>query len=53
MTAVKANPAMTRGQKQEMMIEMNVQNYEKFDKEALVACSVCGRTFLPDRLKIH
>ena len=35
-------------------IEMyNEAAYSKWDTEALVPCSNCGRTFLPDRLQIH
>lgn len=29
------------------------QAFETYNKEALVACSNCGRTFLPDRLIVH
>lgn len=35
------------------MIAMNEEAYSKWDQEALVGCRNCGRTFLPDRLKIH
>ena len=32
---------------------MNDQAFDTFNKEALVPCSNCGRTFLPDRLIVH
>ena len=35
------------------MAAINVEAYSKWDTEALVPCFNCGRTFLPDRLKIH
>jgi hypothetical protein len=33
--------------------QMNNDAFEIFNKEALVPCEVCGRTFLPDRLLVH
>ena len=33
--------------------ELNNDAFEIFNKEALVACDICGRTFLPDRLLVH
>jgi hypothetical protein len=33
--------------------QMNEDAFEIFNKEALVPCEVCGRTFLPDRLLVH
>lgn len=39
--------------KQDIMLMMNEEAYNKWDTEALVACRNCNRTFLPDRLKIH
>ena len=41
------------GTKQDIMLAMNEEAYNKWDTEALVACPNCDRTFLPDRLKIH
>jgi len=35
------------------MMQLNELNYEKWDKEALVPCRNCGRTFLPASLKKH
>jgi len=32
---------------------MNDQAFDTYNKEALVPCSNCGRTFLPDRLIVH
>ena len=32
---------------------LNDQAFEAYNKEALVPCSNCGRTFLPDRLIVH
>ena len=32
---------------------MNDQAFETYNKEALVPCENCGRTFLPDRLIVH
>ena len=32
---------------------MNDQAFETYNREALVPCSNCGRTFLPDRLIVH
>lgn len=33
--------------------ELNNQAFDTYNKEALVPCSNCGRTFLPDRLIVH
>ncbi len=33
--------------------ELNNQAFDTFNKEALVPCENCGRTFLPDRLIVH
>ena len=33
--------------------KLNVETFEIFNKEALVPCDICGRTFLPDRLVVH
>lgn len=33
--------------------QLNDQAFDAYNKEALVACSNCGRTFLPDRLIVH
>lgn len=41
---------MSQAKKMEMY---NEAAYSKWDTEALVPCMNCGRTFLPDRLKIH
>ena len=32
---------------------MNDQAFDTYNREALVPCSNCGRTFLPDRLIVH
>ena len=32
---------------------LNDQAFDTYNKEALVPCSNCGRTFLPDRLIVH
>ena len=32
---------------------LNDQAFDAYNKEALVPCSNCGRTFLPDRLIVH
>ena len=32
---------------------LNNQAFDTFNKEALVPCNNCGRTFLPDRLIVH
>lgn len=32
---------------------MNNEAFNVFNKEALIACDNCGRTFLPDRLLVH
>ena len=33
--------------------DINNQAFDTYNKEALVPCSNCGRTFLPDRLIVH
>ena len=33
--------------------DLNNQAFDTYNKEALVPCSNCGRTFLPDRLIVH
>ena len=33
--------------------KLNNQAFDTYNKEALVPCSNCGRTFLPDRLIVH
>ncbi len=35
------------------MDAMNNQAFDTYNKEALVPCENCGRTFLPDRLIVH
>ena len=37
----------------EMMLEYNQNAFANFDKQAMVACPNCQRTFLADRLEIH
>ena len=32
---------------------LNDQAFDTYNKEALVPCENCGRTFLPDRLIVH
>ena len=36
-----------------MMNQYNEDAFENFNTKALEACHNCGRTFLPDSLKIH
>ena len=52
MAQVKSGKMQMRS-KQDIMLMMNEEAYNKWDTEALVACRNCNRTFLPDRLKIH
>ena len=33
--------------------QLNDETYKVFSEEALAPCDLCGRTFLPDRLKVH
>ena len=35
------------------MDKLNQQAFDQYNKDALVACEYCGRTFLPDRLPVH
>lgn len=35
------------------MIDYNNQAFKSFNEKALAKCPNCGRTFLPDSLKIH
>ncbi len=32
---------------------LNQQAFDQYNKDALVECEFCGRTFLPDRLPVH
>ena len=32
---------------------LNQQAFDQYNKDALVECEYCGRTFLPDRLPVH
>jgi hypothetical protein len=45
-----AGGGVSQAKKMEMY---NEAAYSKWDTEALVPCTNCGRTFLPDRLQIH
>lgn len=33
--------------------QVNAEAFDMYNKEALVPCDMCGRTFLPDRLIVH
>ena len=35
------------------MDALNQQAFDQYNKDALVECEYCGRTFLPDRLPVH
>ena len=35
------------------MDQLNQQAFDQYNKDALVECEYCGRTFLPDRLPVH
>ena len=35
------------------MDALNQQAFDQYNKDALVECEYCGRTFLPDRLAVH
>lgn len=35
------------------MDALNQQAFDQYNKDALVKCEFCGRTFLPDRLEVH
>lgn len=50
MSAAKSGKAVN---KTEMMLKYNENAFENFDKQAMVACPNCQRTFLADRLEIH
>merc|ERR1712166_315977 len=45
-TAPQVEPGMSKQ-------EYNEAATQKWDKEALLPCQNCGRTFLPDRLEVH
>lgn len=45
--------AMVRGSGGYNFDDLNNQAFDTYKKEALVPCSNCGRTFLPDRLIVH
>ena len=45
--------AMTSGSGNYNLDALNDQAFDTYNKEALVPCSNCGRTFLPDRLIVH
>ena len=47
------NNAMLQSTGNYNMDELNNQAFETYNKEALVPCENCGRTFLPDRLIVH
>lgn len=47
------NNAMLQSTGNYSMDRMNNDAFDVFNKEALVPCEVCGRTFLPDRLIVH
>lgn len=49
----KAMEVSVKGSGDYNMDRINDGAYEVFTKDALVACDLCGRTFLPDRLKVH
>lgn len=38
---------------EEKMIQFNEEAFDGFNKNALIPCKHCNRTFLPDSLKIH
>lgn len=42
-----------KGKGEYNMDEMNDKAFKMFNEEALIPCDLCGRTFLPDRLKVH
>ena len=45
--------AFTSGSGSYNIDAMNDQAFDTYNREALVPCSNCGRTFLPDRLIVH
>jgi len=45
---MKINPA-----KADVMDAYNDEAFKNYNEKALVPCDICGRTFLPDSLKIH
>ena len=49
------NRGISSGGKYDMdnMDKLNQQAFDQYNKDALVACEYCGRTFLPDRLPVH
>lgn len=47
------NNAMLQSSGNYNMDDLNNQAFDTYNREALVPCENCGRTFLPDRLIVH